>query len=511
MISLNTKKFFGAFILASLVALVSAHHAQAGVLQPSYQLLAPVVGASAGVQTGSVTISGMVTALPGQQATDAELRFKTNIVGQSFVTEHPIFSPITGGAFDRTLTGFTCGQTYRFFLYEMPDPNVTGSTETLINWGSSVGFDYVMSCGSSQASGGDIMAPTSAGANNIAGVNWGNIVSTDSSISISGAHLLPLPPTNVPKSFHIDYGAGTGTYGQSPTTSSYIGSTNPQIAYPPSYSFNASIPGLMPNTDYYFTLVETGVPGSGDGADTNLLTYGYAPTNFLTGAGLQETFPNATTFKVFGHLQSANGTVYYNLPIQIVIKDSNNQVLMTNNLVTGPQSQFASGNFESIFNNITSAGLVPGQSYTYTIMNATPGDVYELTTPQSFTVPTPFTPNTTATVTEPEYDGLVACGLNPELYDCNFNTFLETVNRVMNFLILFVAFPCVALVIAWAGLQLIISGGSSEARTSAKSAITKVVIGLVVALLAWVIIKLVLVVFGYTPTGPLWQILGTTP
>jgi hypothetical protein len=69
----------------------------------------------------------------------------------------------------------------------------------------------------------------------------------------------------------------------------------------------------------------------------------------------------------------------------------------------------------------------------------------------------------------------------------------------------------VAIVIAWAGVLLITSGGSSSKKEHAKSMITHVVAGLVVALLAWAIIKLILVVFGYVPTGPLWSVLNTTP
>ncbi len=501
-------KFFRKIIVALVFtagALV-AHPfvANAAILQPTYSLVSPIVGSSFNGQTGFVTISGMVTAVQGQQPQNASLKFKTNIVGQTAVTEHPAFSPLASGSFDPTLSGFTCGQTYRFFLYEMPDPNTPGSVESLINWGNSVGFDYVMSCGSSQANGGDVLT-TVPNAEVISGVNWGNIVSTDTSITISNAHLIPFLPAPPQVSYKIEYGVGGP--GQSNAYYEYLGNVGGlSTANQPNYSFSKVITGLTPNTYYNFTVVEVV-----NGVERNLFTYGFAPTNLLTGIGLQRNFPNATTFRVFGALTSSNGNVFYNTPIQIVIKNSDGQTLMTNNTVTGAQSQFGSGYFESVFNNITSYGLVAGQTYTYTIMSPAPGGAFALTTPQSFTVPTPYSP-TTATVTDtPTYDGLVACGANPELYDCDFNTFLETINRVVNFLIMFVAFPCVALVVAWAGILLLTSGGSAGAKEKAKSMIGKVIVGLIVALLAWVIIKLVLVVFGYTADGPLWQILGTTP
>lgn len=107
----------------------------------------------------------------------------------------------------------------------------------------------------------------------------------------------------------------------------------------------------------------------------------------------------------------------------------------------------------------------------------------------------------------PEYNGLVACD-GP---DCHFNEFIETVNRVINFVIFFVAFPIVGIVAAWAGFNLITSGGNSSKKEYATGMLWKVLIGLVCALLCWAIIKLVLITFGYVPTGELWEIFGMNP
>lgn len=507
--TLSIRKIKISILAIFLATIVSPWSADAAILQPSYTIPSSVFSSSVNGQTGVVTLTGVVTAIAGQQPQNALLRYKTNIVGQPTVTEWPTFNPMAGGSFERTMSGMTCGQTYRFFLYEIENPNISGLTESLISWGNSPGFDHQISCGTAQTVGGDVMAPQSAGAEAIAGVNWGTIVSTDSSISFNNAHLIPVPPPVQNLVYQIEYGYGTP--GQPNGTYSYLGDAGGTLSTnQPNYGFNRTISGLMPNTDYYFTIVEVV-----NGVETNLLTYALAPTNLLIGQGLNVN-PSANSVIISGQLQTSNGNILYNTPIGIVIKDQGGQTLMTNTSITSPQSTFGSGgNFQSVFNDIANSGLVPGQTYTYTITNpdSIPQTGTDMTVPISFTIPTANTPpSSTATITGPDYAGLVACGMDPNMvYDCNFNTFLETVNRVVNFLILFIAFPCVALVIAWAGVLMLISGGSSQSRNQAKDMIGKVFVGLIVALLAWVIIKLVLVVFGYTPTGPLWQILGTTP
>ncbi len=492
------KKLFSIFVVV-FALFVGANAAEAFVLSSPYTLTNVVENSLT-----QVTVSGTVTPLPGQQPQNAQAYFKTNIAGQPAQTQHPNLSIQSNGNFQAPISGLSCGQTYEFRLYQTPPE----AGITYISQGQSgVGFQYQIPC--IQVEGqGDIMT-TYANPEYINGVNWGTIISSDNSISFSGAHLIPIAPTNVTKYFQIEYGYGIA--GQA-SYSNVVGYLPIQSANGPNYNFNATIPNLTPNTDYYFTIFECASSNISDGC-TNLFTYGFAPTDLLGGNDVTHSFPQENSVLISGHLETQNGYVITNLPIEIIIKDMSGTEMMAAETVTGPQSQIANGYFEHLFFGLTNAGLVAGQQYTYTIVNQSTG--VDLTPPHTFTMPAPSQGGGGGggnTQTQgPEYNGLVACGEDPANYDCDFDAFLETVNRVVNFLIVFIAFPFVAIVIAWAGILLLTSGGSSGARDKAKEMIGKVIIGLIVALLAWVIIKLVLVVFGYTPEGPLWGILGTEP
>lgn len=91
-------------------------------------------------------------------------------------------------------------------------------------------------------------------------------------------------------------------------------------------------------------------------------------------------------------------------------------------------------------------------------------------------------------------DGVIA---NP----CDFNYLIELVNNVITFLLFTIATPLVALIVAYAGFIMIFNNGNSEKATKAKHIMTNVVIGYVVALAAWLIIKTIMVSLGYT--GPM--------
>lgn len=99
--------------------------------------------------------------------------------------------------------------------------------------------------------------------------------------------------------------------------------------------------------------------------------------------------------------------------------------------------------------------------------------------------------------------GIVACG---GAEDCNFNTLIQTINNVVFFLIFVVGFPIAAIIFAWAGIIMITSGGNTAKRDQAKNMATDVIVGLVLALLSWIIIWTILKVFGYS--GPLIGLFG---
>lgn len=79
--------------------------------------------------------------------------------------------------------------------------------------------------------------------------------------------------------------------------------------------------------------------------------------------------------------------------------------------------------------------------------------------------------------------GLVPCdGL-----DCDMCQLVDLGNNVINWLIgvLMVVFAIIA---AWAGFELVVSGGNTSAKESAKSKFTNAFIGLIIVLAAWLIV-----------------------
>ena len=378
---------------------------------------------------------------------------------------------------------------------------------------------------------GDLMAPNSAQPMWIAGVNWGNVIDnpqtqinesdslvTDRSISISGARLIPLPPDGV-RQFKVEYGyglPGQGNYGGSNFINETIITTS-DLANPP-YAFGGVINGLIPATDYYFNIWEMGID-QGNPISGNLLVYGFARTDKIPPGSVEHSFlPNSTTMRVEGRLTMSNGSQMLNTPINIIVAPSvsgspDMSGAMTTQTTTGGVSVF---NGNGYFNVVMTGPLAPESSHFILIRHQGSGN--DIIEPILITVPEINIVDDTdngdndvvVDIPEPEYNGLITCdggGADP----CDFYDIISTINRIIDFLIKYIAFPLVAIVVAWAGIKLLVSGGSSEAKSSAKKMIGKVVIGLIIALLSWVIIKLILVTLGYVPNGPLWSLFGINP
>ena len=362
---------------------------------------------------------------------------------------------------------------------------------------------------------GDIMAPPTSQAESIAGVNWGNITTTDHSISINNAHLIPIVPTG-PKPFCIAW--GTGVAGQSNGTYEYI-NQEAQILNPP-YVFSLTIPNLFPVTSYYFDILEV-APQTNPNVDPQcspLFVYGYATTSQFGNPDINFTYlNNNTSVNVSGNIYSTNGqalmaaqivleiyevapgtTITENAPMNATLVGSSGLTTGGTGVVNG------NGYFQNTYNNIT-----PGSSYYLFIKNT---DGVNIITPIYFEVPPvdPNDPNPNPTPgpnpgTTTSNGGLVPCGFvgGPE---CDFNMLIVLVNNVVDFLIFTIGFPVVAIVVAWAGILLLTSGGNSGAKDKAKTMLWHVVVGLILALLCWGIIKLILVALGYQ--GPLLTIFG---
>jgi len=117
--------------------------------------------------------------------------------------------------------------------------------------------------------------------------------------------------------------------------------------------------------------------------------------------------------------------------------------------------------------------------------------------------PKPVTPKPiTPTTTTPPKDfsgGLVPCDNSVE-HPCDFNQFLKLINTVIDFIFTNLVLPIAAIMFAYAGFELVTSGGSTEKKSKAKSIFTNVAIGLIIAVAAFLIIKTILSIVGYTGT-----------
>jgi hypothetical protein len=99
--------------------------------------------------------------------------------------------------------------------------------------------------------------------------------------------------------------------------------------------------------------------------------------------------------------------------------------------------------------------------------------------------------------------GLVKCGTvrdseNKITNPCTFSDIITLINTVINFIFLNLALPLAAIMFAYAGFELVTSGGETSKREKAKKIFINVAIGLVLAAGAFLIVQTVLSVVGYT-------------
>lgn len=93
-------------------------------------------------------------------------------------------------------------------------------------------------------------------------------------------------------------------------------------------------------------------------------------------------------------------------------------------------------------------------------------------------------------------DGLVPCNDS----SCGFTDLMTLVNNVINAILLLAA-PIAAIMFAYAGFLLVTAGGESAgAKTKAKSIFTNAVFGFIIALAAWLVVKLILTTLGFQTT-----------
>lgn len=89
-------------------------------------------------------------------------------------------------------------------------------------------------------------------------------------------------------------------------------------------------------------------------------------------------------------------------------------------------------------------------------------------------------------------EGIVKC-----IQNCGFNDFIHFINEVVDFIFKYVAMPFAAIMFCYAGVLLVTSGGNQESMKKAKSIFINVLIGFVLALVAWLIVHTIFQILGY--------------
>lgn len=127
-------------------------------------------------------------------------------------------------------------------------------------------------------------------------------------------------------------------------------------------------------------------------------------------------------------------------------------------------------------------------------------------TPGNTTTPNP-SPTGTQTNVNPtiEWRGLVpVCNtgeINPDTNNfdvpCDFNMIMHLINKVINFLLVVLATPLFALIIIYVAWLYLSDMGNASNITKAKTIMKNAVLGYVIALAAWLIVKTILLSLGY--------------
>lgn len=96
--------------------------------------------------------------------------------------------------------------------------------------------------------------------------------------------------------------------------------------------------------------------------------------------------------------------------------------------------------------------------------------------------------------------GLVPdCGVfnGDSIEKCDFDDLMTLFNTLINYLLFVIATPLAALIIVYAGVLYLFDGGNSSQVKKAKQILINVVFGYVIALSAWLIVKMILKSLGF--------------
>ena len=113
-----------------------------------------------------------------------------------------------------------------------------------------------------------------------------------------------------------------------------------------------------------------------------------------------------------------------------------------------------------------------------------------------------------AAAVNPTPGGIVGKSLCEGYSDCDYAKFLELIGRVFKNLV-WIALPLATLGIGISGVYIIFGGASESQRTRGKEIFWDSIIGFVIVLAAWLIIRTILIELGVPDNSPLLKLLGS--
>lgn len=93
-------------------------------------------------------------------------------------------------------------------------------------------------------------------------------------------------------------------------------------------------------------------------------------------------------------------------------------------------------------------------------------------------------------------DGLVPCGPGTSKPSCQFCDLLTLVEKIINFALYMIAIPLSVIFIIYGGFTIMTAGSSPERVKTGRSVIKAAVVGLLIALFAWMIVNTILTVLA---------------
>ncbi len=351
----------------------------------------------------------------------------------------------------------------------------------------------------------------------IAGVTWGNPTIADTSITVRGTMVHTNNPP-APYRFQIEYGLPgsnpvLGEVASLPGDSEVLGFgpvLNSTEYLNAQNGFAITVNNLYPSQYYYFNLYEWGMSETaGQPVQDYFIAATGQPENITINFS---TFQNGASTLSGAITLPSNYTpgVISGMPVGVYVLSAPStgntinqaDVLIALSMTVGPNGSFS----------IPISNFSLNQQYYIRLTNELSGLPLMDSAPFMFndqnTPPSPIGGGGGITPTAPDgeefEDGLTTC--DGIIVPCTFETLLLLINKVIRFLIFVIGVPIVVLSFAYAGFVLVTSGGNPGKKDEAKSIIAKATTGLVILLAAWLIVRTVLLVFGYS--GPLLGILG---